>query len=554
MVTFFHNIVVHCENMFCFAFCFSNFFLFFLKSLSLSSMHSRREEGEEKARDKEGGTGANAAGLSAARARMQDMITFEGVGVRVSDAQGLQLKMEAGCVTFSLNNFTGEVTLRKITEPALTPVVPDKCTLTLPAENPQEQAEDCLSSGLGNISPHSASSCSLSFGLTPTPMTTLNSPPEKKKKLSKDTSLQSAPAAGGMMTGAPPLGRWAHSATIVSGGRMVVMGGQADSEAQEATLGDVHTLDITSMSWSKPLNCEGAARSWHSAVFLPQKGQLLVFGGERANVDLVETLADAMVLDAELMLLYEPAVSGRAPTARTGHSCSTIGNDVVVMFGGSRGRKWQANLAVLDTNRWHWRNPPAVSGNPPAPRSYHTATTVGGSSMVVFGGNNATDTFNDVVVLRTEGTEGWVWNRPVIVGIPPKPRTGHIAVLLEDGYSILIQGGWDPDHKDGVIYYSDCFVLNTQLWEWSLGPSADSTEDSMRVGHTGVLVCGDRQCWSRPAGTEIHPPNSSRVLIFGGQDSRGTRRDDIICLDVSRYAPPPPPPPQHASPALSALS
>lgn len=40
---------------------------------------------------------------------------------------------------------------------------------------------------------------------------------------------------------------------------------------------------------------------------------------------------------ADIDLLYPPAISGKSPTARSGHSAAIIGTDLVV-FGGVRGR------------------------------------------------------------------------------------------------------------------------------------------------------------------------------------------------------------------------
>lgn len=64
--------------------------------------------------------------------------------------------------------------------------------------------------------------------------------------------------------------------------------------------------------------------------------------------------------------------------------------------------KWQNNVAVLDTERWHWRHP-TTDGPNPAPRSYHSATVVG-SLMVVFGGNNQDESFDKVNVLDTSAS------------------------------------------------------------------------------------------------------------------------------------------------------
>ncbi|CAM9733556.1 unnamed protein product, partial [Discosporangium mesarthrocarpum] len=195
-----------------------------------------------------------------------------------------------------------------------------------------------------------------------------------------------------------PMGRWGHTATMISDSRMLVLGGQADDEAHQATLGDLYKYDFATGRWSRPVNCDSVPRAWHTASFLEGKNLLVIFGGERTVDGCPECLDDIMVLDTDIDLFYPPAISGKPPTARSGHSAAIVGKDLIV-FGGVRGRKWQNKVSVLDTERWHWRHP-TIDGSAPAPRSYHSATVVGGL-MVVIGGNNQNESFSKVYVLDT---------------------------------------------------------------------------------------------------------------------------------------------------------
>ena len=163
--------------------------------------------------------------------------------------------------------------------------------------------------------------------------------------------------------------------------------------------------------WSKPINCESLPRTWHSATYLEEKNILLVFGGERNIAGTPEVLADIMVLDTEIFLWYPPAVSGKPPSPRAGHSASLIhqeGSALVVVFGGVRGRKWQNSLHVLDTERWHW-NQPRIAGIAPPARCYHSATVANeGSCIVIFGGNDGDTSFNSVEVLQVQQNGSFV--------------------------------------------------------------------------------------------------------------------------------------------------
>jgi len=431
--------------------------------------------------------------------------------------------------------------------------------------------------------------------------------------------------------GAPPQGRWGHTATMVGGNRMVVYGGEGDDvDGKSHTFGDLFVCTLVPVAptptadavagdkqeqqqmqvrWEKPINCDSIPRTWHSATFLKDKNLLVSFGGERVEMPklvreegwkkeaLVEVLDDIMVLDTELFLWYPPAISGKPPSARSGHTASLVGGggeggagNEIVIFGGSRGRGWQNNVCVLDVERWHWRTP-VIAGVAPPGRSYHSAVVVVGkeegrkeggrqgrnllmgssptpamkeeegkegrgvgggqrTSIVYFGGNNGETCFDKVHVLKVaeggrEGgrDDGWEWFHPEVVGKErPKKRTGHAACLLEDGKSILIQGGWDPqdERSDDTIMYDDAFVLDTESWEWKKveveGTKEGGSDEGpgVVVGHTAVLARGGgyRGEEEEVEGEGEEGVRETRVLMFGGQDPGGVRKDDLVVLAV----------------------
>ncbi|KAF4036789.1 Galactose oxidase central domain [Phytophthora infestans] len=321
---------------------------------------------------------------------------------------------------------------------------------------------------------------------------------------------------------APPE-RWGHTATKISEERVVVYGGTDDDER---TLGDLHVFDMKTHRWSTPLNCETITRTWHDAVYLPSKNLVLVFGGERnaAAEGEIDILSDIMVLDTECLLWYPPAIRGSPPSARSGHTCTAVGNEVVV-FGGSGGRNRQSSVHILDCDDWNWKAA-KVEGKPPSARTYHSAVAVGEDKIVYFGGNGASKSFNAVHVLQKMEKKAsaavWTWFHPCVVGVPPQERTGHSATLLNDG-KILIFGGWDPQRDDATAatsVFSDVFLLDTNTWEWQPVTYADegSADTALRgrVGHGAALDC------------------IGNVHLFGGQNGAEQRLKDICTLTVSR--------------------
>jgi len=360
-------------------------------------------------------------------------------------------------------------------------------------------------------------------------------------------------------TNNPPCPRWGQTMTLIDHSRMIIYGGQApgaENDDSFTTLSDIHVYDIAQNKWTKPVNCHGVPRTWHTATFLPERQLLISFGGESTNpkTGRVTTTDEVMVLDTDIMLWYPPSVTGSIPSGRSGHTASLLPHtNELVVFGGVRNRKWLNSVSVLDTTRWKWTTP-KIAGAAPRPRSYHSATPIAlastsggqtderrGSSggrvnrLVIFGGNNDDTSFNTVHVLDAADGNKWRWFHPDVKGTPPCPRTGHCATLLEDNKTILIYGRWDPcgeddDEESDEEIFQDSFLLDTETWTWKSGPKpryaggssskgAAPNGGPCRVGHSAVLAPGEQ---------------GAEVLVFGGRISGDDFASDFQTLTTPR--------------------
>ncbi|CAB9502926.1 Host cell factor 1 [Seminavis robusta] len=395
---------------------------------------------------------------------------------------------------------------------------------------------------------------------------------EETENTAADTAQETTTATQSPTKHDVPCARWGHTMTMIDHNRILVYGGQAyqtdkDKEIVAVTKSDVHVFSLDSKSWFKPqMSSESSMpRQWHSATFLPERDLLVCFGGEVMNpktgrLTTFEKNA-LMCLDTEILLWYPPHVSGDMPSGRSGH-CATLlpssANNELVIFGGTKGGKFLNTVSVLDTNKWVW-NTPKIQGMPPRGRSYATATAVqstqagviGGHQsdtvssskhaminikhrIVIFGGNEAHQSFDTCHVLeKTEGVNTtWRWHHPAVTGTPPKPRTGHSATLMEDQKTICIYGGWDPTTEDSDTpgddnIFQDSFLLDTEKWTWTAGPSpvfgglspldlSLQNEGARRVGHTAVKI-----------------PNQNQVLAFGGRVPEDVFAGDFQTLSMA---------------------
>ena len=396
------------------------------------------------------------------------------------------LQQQSDVATVSLENFTGTLTLQPSHgSSAGGSVVTPKTSHVKPQPTRDTQQDESIDEPEPK---RRKSEEEEDVDLSPTQTTVTDNDvaePPARVSLGQSPTLEDVPAT---LTSTPSP-RWGHTVTALADS-ILVYGGQNDLD----TVGDISLYRPAQGCWIQPTNAEGLLRQWHSSTYLPDRQLLLCFGGETVVQNQLQATADLTVLDTDLFLWYPPAVSGPAPSARSGHAAVMYDASSLWIWGGVQGTKWcPANqVYVLHTTTWKWETK-SVPG--PTARSYHSATALPDRRVVVFGGNNARLSFGNVAVWKD-----WEWEAIAVGGVGPCPRTGHQAVLLKDQKTIWIYGGWDPNDEAAEVF-GDSFFLDTERWCWSPGPTL-----APRVGHGAIL---------KP------DSDSNEVVVFGGQQPRG---------------------------------
>lgn len=170
---------------------------------------------------------------------------------------------------------------------------------------------------------------------------------------------------------------------------------------------------------------------------------------------------------------HKPKISGTPPAPRYGHSAVLAGSRIIIFGGKGSKNVVFRDLHALDPASMTWFQGPEGSGSPSS-RFGHTANLVDGSKMVVFGGWNGEDYFNDVFTLDLEAM---AWSQPKCTGPIPCPRQGHTTIQIAN--NLLIFGGiyYQDDlqraagFKQGSqlrsCYLNDLRLLNTDKYEWA---------------------------------------------------------------------------------------
>lgn len=187
-----------------------------------------------------------------------------------------------------------------------------------------------------------------------------------------------------------------------------------------------------------------------------------------------------------------------------------------------------------------WYEGPEGSGAPCA-RFGHSANLINQTKMVVFGGGNGTDFFNDLYVLDLDA---FAWTQPKTTGPAPSPRFNHISA--QNGNKIIIHGGYcfDDDlqkqagEKQGTFlrscYLNDLRVLNTDKFEWirvrvSGAPPLPRYGHSACISGSDIIVFGG---WTYESGSKkaYYKESTSPIHLLDGTGKHWKMRNQLSTL------------------------
>lgn len=243
----------------------------------------------------------------------------------------------------------------------------------------------------------------------------------------------------GMMTSP----RYAHTATLLTNGRVLVAGGSGPapidcSDLGEPVLSSAELYDPTNGTFIATGQM-GQARVGHTATLLLNGQVLIAGGGDTGGGDfpLYGTATTTAEIYDPLHSLFKPA--GKMVVARFGHTASLLSNGKVLITGGA------VTSLGQPTNTAEIYDPAtdsfAATGSMSTSRSGHTATMLTDGTVLIAGGYT---TFTNGTFVSTTSAEIYdpatgQFRATSNMGLP---RFSHTATLLSTGL-VLIAGGGD---------------------------------------------------------------------------------------------------------------
>ncbi|XKL66749.1 hypothetical protein PGB90_010169 [Kerria lacca] len=312
--------------------------------------------------------------------------------------------------------------------------------------------------------------------------------------------------------GPQPRPRHGHRAVAIKE-LLIVFGG-----GNEGIVDELHVYNASSNQWFIPNTSGDIPPGCAAYGFVVDGTRILVFGGMVEYGKYSNELYELQASRWEWKRLRPlPPTQGPYPCPRLGHSFTLIGHKVY-LFGGlandSNDPKnniprylndlYTLDISSPDSLAW---DIPETYGDSPPPRESHTAVAYtdrfGVSKLIVYGGMSGCR-LGDLWILSIDSM---TWNKPLVSGPAPLPRSLHTATTIKD--KMYVFGGWVPLLMDDVglkvtthekewkcTNQLACLNLETMTWE---DLKLDTTEENMpraRAGHCAASIHARMYIWS----------------------------------------------------------
>jgi len=338
-----------------------------------------------------------------------------------------------------------------------------------------------------------------------------NASPNLTATAKPETTYTATPTASPTVTN-PPAGQMSrrrsdHTATLLAGGRVLIVGGYDHGRA----LDSANLFDPGSETFIATGSL-AAARSYHTATLL-QDGRVLVVGGTPRDWTFNGPFLTSAELFDPLTGMFTP--TGSLATARNLHTATLLLDGRVLIVGGNDSEPHSLASAELYDPKTGTFNP---TGSMATARGFHAATLLDDGRVLVTGGTSAAwdgPPFLASAELYDPVSGTFSPARPMT-----EARASHTATLLADG-RVLLTGGIRTDGGETSVPSAELYDPKTSKFTLT-GHLADGRtfHEATLLADGRVLVTGgDPDGWKYGgpflASAEIYDPATGRFATTG---------------------------------------
>jgi N-acetylneuraminic acid mutarotase len=237
--------------------------------------------------------------------------------------------------------------------------------------------------------------------------------------------------------------RYWHTATVLTNGKVLIVGGDVPGASRSAEL-----YDPSTQAWTTAGSLNHPRARFHTISSLLD-GKLLVAGGSS------DTDTDVPQNSAEL---YDPTTGDWTTIPhmyekRILHTASTLSNGKVLIVGGKSNDTLILNSTELyDPSIRNWTRTSSMT----EPRMIHTASVLPNGKVLVVGGSPNGFNVSNTCELYDPSTGRWT-----TTGSLNEARAAHIAITLLNG-KVLVVGGVGENY--GLLSITELYDPLTGMW------------------------------------------------------------------------------------------
>ena len=308
--------------------------------------------------------------------------------------------------------------------------------------------------------------------------------------------------------------RTGHTATLLRDGTVLVVGGNDGTNALGSA--EIINPNVTPVTVTALTNGLNAARTGHTATLL-SNGQVLILGGQAGGSPV--TSPEVYTPGTQS---FANVAAGSLAVNRFGHTATLLADgQTILVAGGDVGSSATAELISYSSSGGTITNVGSPA-NLPAAISGHTATLLADGTVVITGGSTGGTSTPTVVLFQTPAAPlGTTFAQTNFVSLNASAlqtaRSSHTATLLDDGL-VLVAGGIDAGGNT---------LSSAEVYTPSYDPqgTAGSGASPITSGDSGTAdTVTPTSCALAPTGNGAP---SCQVTITAGAVSTGTHTANV---------------------------